>query len=161
MKILYSAEYSAKIQNSVLVLVQTNLNFKILYSVPVQPNSNRKIRFWLENLNSFVPYRYRYRLVSVSVWYHYQVPGDLKKLYLFGGFQGEHRCLERYWIRNKNQFFAKNIQLSHICSVWVLGFIWISNPHDLHHHHQNDIFVKTLTQPGRSSSEVQVKHWLL
>ena len=45
MKIRYSAEYLVKIQNSVPVPVQTNLNFKIRYPVPVQPNSNLEIRY--------------------------------------------------------------------------------------------------------------------
>ena len=45
MKIRYSAEYSVKIQNSVPVPVQTNLNFKIRYPVPVQPNLNLKILY--------------------------------------------------------------------------------------------------------------------
>ena len=74
MKIRYSAEYSVKIQNSVPVPVQTNLDFKIRYPVPVQLNQNFKILYsvfcygstkfksqnsvsgsgW-RNLNSFVP----------------------------------------------------------------------------------------------------------
>ena len=45
MKIWYSAEYWVRIQNSVPVPVQTNLNFKILYPVPAQPNLNFKILY--------------------------------------------------------------------------------------------------------------------
>ena len=41
----YSVEYSIKIQNSVPVPLQPNLDFKIMHLVPAQPNFNFEILY--------------------------------------------------------------------------------------------------------------------